>query len=131
MCQAFVSRAHVQRALGSLPLGTARFVWNACGAVVPLVLLVTSFACFAYVALFIWLVREHRGRPSQHNTVKKQVQEIFLFLFPSLVFVLACLGPLTWKKTKTKSKLFHHHHQCFYHLCLRALTPGMVVCVRA
>lgn len=81
MCQAFVSRAHVQRALGSLPLGTARFVWNACGAVVPLVLLVTSFACFAYVALFIWLVREHRGRPSQH---RKKTSPRNLFVFVSI-----------------------------------------------
>lgn len=44
----------------SLLPGIARFVWDSCWDVVPLGLLATSFACFGYITLFIWLVGSER-----------------------------------------------------------------------
>lgn len=85
----------------TLPPGTARFVWDSFWAVVPLALLVASFACFGYIALFIWLalsearVRQGMGLEGTRNALRDLFVATFsLFPVAHLLSFTGILDPV-------------------------------------
>eukprot|EP00740_Mantoniella_antarctica_P014056 CAMPEP_0181388022 /NCGR_PEP_ID=MMETSP1106-20121128/24060_1 /TAXON_ID=81844 /ORGANISM="Mantoniella antarctica, Strain SL-175" /LENGTH=367 /DNA_ID=CAMNT_0023508499 /DNA_START=65 /DNA_END=1164 /DNA_ORIENTATION=- len=79
-------------------LGTARFVWDSCGMIVPMALLLASFASFTYIAVFIWLtlsetmVRRGMGLKATKDALRNLFVATFS-LFP-VAHMLAFTGVL-------------------------------------